>query len=197
MKYELFILLKQRKKCQSSIYLAVLVLTFSHFLVGCGSRPAILANVDLRCLCEVELLVGGLLHQVVEGVFKHVLDHVDEVGLEEHALAEELGLAALDQPQSRHRLQLLLVVSAVLVAELHLRVLGGGEGPRQHVEVGWFLVCHVGAHQTCRSLFALVQSLEQILSLQYVMESLKAEVLNQGLCFSIFKGQWCLGLDSY
>jgi hypothetical protein len=156
----------------------VLVLTFSHFLVGCGSRPAILANVDLRCLCEVELLVGGLLHKVVEGVLEHVLDHVDEVVLEEHALAEELGLPALDLPQPRHRLQLLLVVSAVLVAELHLGVLRWGQLPRQHVEVGWLLVRHVGRHQTGRSLLALVQSLEEILSLQNVMEGFKAEVLN-------------------
>ena len=173
----------------------MLVLTFSHFLGGCGSRTGILANIDLRCLSQVKLLVGRLFHQVIKRVLEHILDHVDEVVLEEHALSEEFRLAALDLAEAGDRHQLLLEVSAVLVAEFHFGVLSRWQRPCKYVEVWWLLICNVSAHQAGRTLLALVQSLEEVLSLHNVVDGLKAEVLHESFRFSILQCQRCLGLD--
>lgn len=49
---------------------------------------SVLSYVDLRRLSKVELLVGGLFHQIEQGVFKHEFHEVSEWLLHEHALAE-------------------------------------------------------------------------------------------------------------
>ena len=125
--------------------------TSSHLRSRCGS--AILADVDLRGLCQIKLVVGGLLHQVVKGILEHEFDHVDEVVLEEHSLAEDFLVTALDLIQPRGHHQLLFVLSSILVAEG--RLLRIGEGGGENLETRWFLVSDVRAHQARRPLLTV------------------------------------------
>jgi hypothetical protein len=162
----------------------------SHLGGGCSS--AVLAYVYFGSLREVELIICGFLHEVIEGVLEHVLDHVDEVSVEEHPLAEYLLVTALDLIETGCDEQLLLVLGGVLVAEGGL--LGVGKGLREDLETGRLLVGDVRAHQARRPLLAVEQGLVQLFTLQDLVDRIQNEVVHQGLRFFVFQGQWRFSL---
>lgn len=57
-----------------------------------GCICSVLSYVDLWRLSEVEFFVGGLLHKVETGVFKHEFHEFCERLFHEHAFAEQFSV---------------------------------------------------------------------------------------------------------
>lgn len=136
---------------------------------------SLFANVDLGCLGQVELFVGGFFHQVEEGVFEHVLEHAHEAVFEEHALAEELPVVL----HSTHRLKLLLELGCVLIAEgWFLRKVVEGFILLEGVETRWLLIIDVGTEEAWWALFTFGEGPVQVVTFEDLMHSLQHKVVH-------------------
>ena len=165
-----------------------------HNVVVCsGDHSVISSDVDPGGLAKVELLVGGLFHEVEERVLKNELHELAEGLLHVHSLAEELlaidagylleflfvGLTGLVQVNNvlAHALVRLLVLG-------HDRVLLGGSS----------LVCDWAGVDSSLRLVAFIQQLVEFVGLEDVVHGLVDDIFDQGFALAEVGSQVHFGL---
>ena len=141
---------------------------------------SVLSYVDLRRLSKVELLIGGLLHQVEQGVFKHEFHEVGKRLFHEHTLAEQFAVV-----DSRNLPQLVFVFRlnalvrgylVLLVGSVFVGVLGCVSFEHAHGRLR--LVCDSRVIEAGTFCVAVAQHCIKIISFENIVHCFMEDVFH-------------------